>query len=518
MITDQELKLRAELNAQGYWKIPKNLDCSQFDFNWRPDPWDRPYIHQFGTQWQKTGGPRFIVPNNEGVKYQNFQKAIKLPDTNDRGWRPMIANIEFDYSWHPDETEPPFIYVFGNQWHPAEVMPTMMYRVKGATQKKYVNDTTAMLKETHDLAWKALTKINAFSFDFTWVPNPYEPPFNYAFGTKYHSAEEMPVLLYQTENSIATKFINDIKVDISIAHITYEDSIYDAVMNARVPNEYIYVAKNHSSDVEKHLYTEKPTVHLFQDSAIVPRIAKPHFHDKLHDYEHVQKHHEVYVGLLDVIFFSNGEECAEANFEHLTKVVAKTGNRVVRIDGIKGRVASQHAAANASNTPWYFLVNAKLRVNENFDFTWQPDIFKSRRHYIFTALNNLNRLEYGHQAMVANNKKLTLATEGKGLDFTMESTTEVLRINSGTAVFNASPWDTWRTAFRECIKLKHANDHESRFRLNVWKTIARGEFGEYSLKGAKDAIEYYESVNGEFDKLKLSYDWEWLWEYFNSNK
>jgi hypothetical protein len=120
--------------------------------------------------------------------------------------------------------------------------------------------------------------------------------------------------------------------------------------------------------------------------------------------------------------------------------------------------------------------------------------------------------------MVANNKKLTLATEGKGLDFTMESTTEVLRINSGTAVFNASPWDTWRTAFRECIKLKHANDHESRFRLNVWKTIARGEFGEYSLKGAKDAIEYYESVNGEFDKLKLSYDWEWLWEYFNSNK
>lgn len=516
MITAEELTKRVELNALGFWEIPDNLDCTEFDFNWRPEPWERPYIHQFGTQWQKTGGPRFVVPDNEGVKYQDCQKAIKLPDNNDRGWRPLVTDFEFDYSWHPDDTEPPFIYVFGNQWYSAEVMPTLMYRVKGATQKKYVNDVKVRLTGTNASSWKTLTQVDKDSFDFTWVPHPHDPPYDYVFGTKYHNAVEMPVLMFKTENSIATKYIDDLKVEIPIAKITYEDSIYDAVMSARVSNEYIYVAKEHLADCEKYLYTEKPSIHLLPNSAIVPRIAKPSLHDKLYDYAHVVEHGRATPELLDVVFFSNGEACADQNYEHLVKVVSKTGNRVVRIDGVKGRVASQYAAANASNTPWYFLVNAKLKVNENFDFTWQPDIYKSRRHYIFTATNKLNRLEYGHQAMVANNKKLTLATEGRGLDFTMESMNEVVRVNSGVAVFNSSPWDTWRTAFRECIKLQHANDQESLFRLNVWKTIARGEYSEYSLKGAKDAIDYYNSVNGEFDKLKLSYEWQWLWEYFNA--
>ena len=580
MITQQELDRRVELNALGFWEIPDNLDCTGFDFNWRPEPWERPYIHQFGTQWQKTGGPRFVVPENEGVKYQDCQKATRLPDTNDRGWRPLVTDFEFDYSWHPDDTEPPFIYVFGNQWYSAEVMPTLMYRVKGATQKKYMNSVCTKLLPNKS-KWEIPNDIDDSMFDYSWVPNPHEPPMNFQFGTQwqktggpkfvcngsssvkyvdtmrvrklpnkkawrgveciyedsfdyswhpdsteepynyvfgsiFNTPSELPVLVYKTKNSVGTKYVDNVKFDIPIDVITYEDSIYDAVVESKFTKAYAYVTKTYDENFEDYLYTEKPSIHLLPNSAIVPRIAKTSLHDKLYDYAHVVEHGRATPELLDVVFFSNGEACADQNYEHLVKVVSKTGNRVVRIDGVKGRVASQHAAANASNTSWYFLVNAKLQVNENFDFTWQPDIYKSRRHYIFVATNNLNRLEYGHQAMVANNKKLTLATEGKGLDFTMESMNEVVRINSGVAVFNSSPWDTWRTAFRECIKLQHANDHESRFRLNVWKTIARGEYGEYSLKGAKDAIDYYNSVNGEFDKLKLTYEWQWLWEYFNA--
>ena len=46
-------------------------------------------------------------------------------------------------------------------------------------------------------------------------------------------------------------------------------------------------------------------------------------------------------------------------------------------------------------------------------------------------------------------------------------------------------------------------------------TIGEGEFGEYSIQGAKDAADYYKSVSGEFDKLMLSYDWGWLKDYYN---
>jgi hypothetical protein len=61
-IEQEELDRREELWEQGYWEVPEGLDTTDFNFNWRPDRYDRPYIHVFGTQWQRSGGPRFIVP------------------------------------------------------------------------------------------------------------------------------------------------------------------------------------------------------------------------------------------------------------------------------------------------------------------------------------------------------------------------------------------------------------------------------------------------------------------------
>jgi len=143
---------------------------------------------------------------------------------------------------------------------------------------------------------------------------------------------------------------------------------------------------------------------------------------------------------------------------------------------------------------------------------------QSRRHYIFQATNPVNNLEYGHMAIVANNKKLTLENTGYGLDFTMDSKTEVVNKNCGIAVYNSSEWDTWRTAFRECVKLCYAKDSESNSRLEAWLNIGNGDFAEYSIKGAKDAVDYYKSVNGDLSKLKLSYDWAWLRELYKGQQ
>jgi len=192
-------------------------------------------------------------------------------------------------------------------------------------------------------------------------------------------------------------------------------------------------------------------------------------------------------------------------------------NRIVRIKDVNGRVKSQHEAANASNTPWYFLINAKLKVDNNFDFSWQADRLQIPKHYIFKAKNIMNGLIYGHQAIVANNKRLTLNTKLRGLDFTMDSEHEVVDVLSGIAIYNSSEWDTWRTAFRECIKLCYAKDSESKKRLETWKTIAIGDFAQFSLKGAQDAIDYYKEVKGELQYLLLTYEWDWLRDFYSKN-
>jgi hypothetical protein len=98
----------------------------------------------------------------------------------------------------------------------------------------------------------------------------------------------------------------------------------------------------------------------------------------------------------------------------------------------------------------------------------------------------------------------------------MDSEHEIVKVNSGMAIFNTSKWDTWRTAFRECIKLKASGTEENKERLEFWLTVAMGDFAQYSIEGAQHAVEYYDEVNGDFDKLRLSYDWVWLRTYYET--
>ena len=113
-------------------------------------------------------------------------------------------------------------------------------------------------------------------------------------------------------------------------------------------------------------------------------------------------------------------------------------------------------------------------------------------------------------------KKITLANDGsKGLDFTQADDHEIVELISGTANFNTDEYSTWRTAFREVIKLRKEDSEISNKRMEAWLTKGSEAFGEFSIKGSKDAIDYYDEVNGDVAKLKLSYEWTWLKEYYD---
>lgn len=216
---------------------------------------------------------------------------------------------------------------------------------------------------------------------------------------------------------------------------------------------------------------------------------------------------------LDIVYISNGEPEAEKHYQHLLKT-AKSSNKIHRINGVNGRTAAYKAAANASTTAWFFAVFAKLEVDQAFDWTWRPDAIKGPMHYIFHAQNPVNGLEYGHMAMVAYNKSLTLATEHTGLDFVMTKPHMIVPVLSGVARYNQDAIVTWRTAFREVVKLRHNGQPESEYRLRKWTSAGTGAYAEWSQRGARDGVAYYADCNGEFEQLKLSYDWAWLNQYF----
>jgi len=265
-------------------------------------------------------------------------------------------------------------------------------------------------------------------------------------------------------------------------------------------------------DFEPSLW-KKRDLHVFNKSGSVlltPRDCKTQFKDQFYDYPYILRHtdYKVEEKPLDVVYLSNGEENADKNY-FLLKCMQPNAKR---IDGITGRAEAYKACAEASDTPWFFNVFAKCEVLPDFDFNWQPDWLQGPKHWIFNARNPVNGLEYGHMGIIAYHTQTVLEQTEWGLDFTLSARHGVIPVVGSIAEFNTDPYATWRTSFRECIKLTQQTDIESRYRLKIWSTVGEGDFSEWSIKGATDAVEFVAS--GE--DLRSTFEWAYLKEFFNS--
>ena len=174
------------------WEFdPKVIDETTFDFSWHPYAEDEPYIYQFGTQWQKTGGPKYVTPGvheNSAVKYIDTRilKATRLANTNNFKVLNDYCIKGFDFSVGIQTTHQSRLSIslvinitlLNN-------MPTLEYRVIGADDNKpYVPDLIATLgyDKTN---WEIPQDVDVSKFDFSWKPDPNEPDMIHEFGTQW---------------------------------------------------------------------------------------------------------------------------------------------------------------------------------------------------------------------------------------------------------------------------------------------------------------------------------------------
>jgi hypothetical protein len=533
------------------WVLSSEVDYSEFKFDFYPSEWQRNMIHVFGTQWSHWGNTYMINTETfaQDVKYlEKIEHAKSINFVRRR--RAKMSQCLHD-----------IIYIdFGNQSEALSQLQNIcnannitVLKYDGSYVKTLTNwinkKSEYEIKQEHNV-WVCSSLCDYQNFDFTWVGDPFQSDQIHVFSSKFENSrqkfgdtffinlvefkKESEYLTSLEDYSKSVNYIGHLSVD-RLKHPVIEhdyDSQADAIKNIQTRNWPYYELINQSSSPEKN-QSVIPNMWNQEDYQVIvtssgsSRIFAPDksidiISSEVYEYPNIKITTELDQSRpLDIVFFSNGEPSADDNYQELLSIVKERNlpNRVIRSSDVVGRVASQHAAANASNTSWYFLVNGKLRVNPEFDFLWQPDRLQRAKHYIFMATNPVNHLEYGHQAIVANNKRLTLATETRGLDFTMDSPHEIVNMNCGTAIYNTDSWTTWRTAFRECIKLKYYsvinNNQQNLDRLNTWLRVGDGENGQWSTGGAYDAIEYYESVNGELSELMKSYDWATIKEFYN---
>lgn len=227
----------------------------------------------------------------------------------------------------------------------------------------------------------------------------------------------------------------------------------------------------------------------------------------------------------DVVFISFNEEYADANYQRLVTHAGVMQNNVLRVSGVKGIHQAHIAAAELATTNMFYVVDADAVISENFKFNLLLSEKENDIVHVWRSRNPVNRLEYGNGGVKLLPRELTLNLDVASTDMTtsISSKFKVMPTVSNITKFNTSPFNTWRSAFRECVKLSSGVIHgdelaESQARLNTW--LYQGgqeEFGEYAKGGASAGQWYGTTYKDDHDALIMINDYEWLEMQFNQH-
>lgn len=220
--------------------------------------------------------------------------------------------------------------------------------------------------------------------------------------------------------------------------------------------------------------------------------------------------------MYDIIFISYQELNADENWNLLKRRFPFAR----RIHGVKGIHQAHIAAAKKCFTDMIWIVDGDARIVDTFNFDYKPT--ELDYVYVWRSQNPVNDLEYGNGGVKLFPRLLTINMDVSKPDMTTSISSkfkpvqEVSNINS----FNTDPFNTWKSAFRECCKLSskvidRQKEEETNLRLRTWCTVGQGkEFGKYAIAGAKIGTAYGASNKGNVEALRMINDFNWLEEMF----
>ena len=220
--------------------------------------------------------------------------------------------------------------------------------------------------------------------------------------------------------------------------------------------------------------------------------------------------------VFDIIFISYNEPNADANWHNLKSrfPIAR------RLHGVTGIHKAHIIAAKTALSDMVWIVDGDSQVAPDFNFE-HPEGLWRESVYVYRALNPINGLSYGYGGLKLLPKFKTINMSFNSVDMTTsisEHFTAVDRVAS-TTYFNTDPFNAWKSAFRECVKLSSKVidgqvDIETEDRLDIWCTMGAGvQYGVDAIEGALAGRAYGTMHKNDPAALKLINDFEWLKKY-----
>ena len=192
-----------------------------------------------------------------------------------------------------------------------------------------------------------------------------------------------------------------------------------------------------------------------------------------------------------------------------------------RVHGVKGIHQAHIEAAKKACTKMFYVVDGDALIEEDFNFDYKVPEKDMNAVHVWRSKNPVNELVYGYGGvkLLPTNLTLNMNTETTDMTTSISDRFRPMEQISNVSAFDTTPFNTWKSAFRECVKLSskvidRQEDSETDARLDAWcksndliavdGAVAGSKYGTENI-GNKEAI------------FKIN-DFAWLEEtYKNAN-
>jgi len=215
-----------------------------------------------------------------------------------------------------------------------------------------------------------------------------------------------------------------------------------------------------------------------------------------------------------VYFLYTNEANLQTNWERLQQFAPKA----IAVAAVGSIFESHKHIASMCSESSFYVVDADCWIVDRFSFDKKIEL-TPRSVAVFRAKNPINGLVYGHGGIKLFSSDCFGVERLDKPDMTTTLADSYIKVNilASEHRFNYSPYATWRTAFREAIKLsaginKNNNDQESLDRLNMWLNAGiEAEHGYFAIQGARAGEQYARSKAADFTLVN---NFAWLESQF----
>jgi len=507
-----------------FWVVDPNVDIvTNFDFSYVPTIWDAGKTHVWqklnpitGRQYdyagvmlchkvpQAKGRPKYIreaaCTQKEFPRFELdpqldiIEQLTHIDSTVENSMYWVVdpftrINPDFKFDYYPTQWDQQNVHVFADEdgaYRNIRLYPKGTFANTSITDKDVTNNSFEKLKQINTIG----------------SLRPQWPVLHLKDVTK----TELVTALQEYANQ-EVPFLWTVDPDVSV-----EQSVLDAgYLPDLLSTNKIHVWQRQNPHTQKiHSYgglrlwpTQKDYSQLTTDSIRL---------NKLKDIQYVKELGSTYQPY-DIVFLSYKEEGATSAYKRLTARFNATW-----VKDIAGIFNAHKEAARSVKSKMFWVVDADAEILDTFDFGYIPDVYDQEVVHVWASTNPITGQEYGYGGVKLFNREQVLDSTSWGLDFTtgLSSRFKAMPEVSCITKFNTDAYSTWRSAFRECVKLALKDDAESVERLDGWlHPVPDAYFRHEAKRGAEEGRAYAQANRNDVEALARINDYEWLRNRYN---